>query len=142
MKKIFTFLTIGLLSTVVYADEKMSHSSQVNNNERGILHVKNKPYHHMEIINGYKVMLSSQSPIKRGINNLTVVILKNKKPIKDLDINIEFTSSDKILNATPLLKGNAYTIDVNFDTIGHWMYSLDFKTKNQDNIMKGNMNIL
>ena len=142
MKKVLTLITIGLLSTGLYANEKMDHSTNMkNNSQRGMLHGQNKPYHHMDTINGYKVMLSSKGPLKKSMNNLTVVIMKGKIPIKDSDINIEFTSSDKIFNVTPLLKGNSYKTDVKFDMAGHWMYKLNFKINDNSHVMKGTMNI-
>ncbi len=142
MKKTLIILSLGLLTaTSLYAGQNMNHSSE-NSSKKSMLHGESKPYHHMAMIDGYKVMLSSKGPLKRSTNNLTVVVMKDRKPVKDLDVDIQFTLASKTLNSTPVLKGKAYKADVKFDNSGHWMYKLNFKTNdNKIHTMKGNMDI-
>ena len=110
----------------------MDHGKMnMNHKKSNMLNSGMKPYHHTIVVDGYKTMISSIKPLKDGKNDMTIIILKNKKPIKNAIVNIKFSmpsmpGMEFTKNAG--IKGNKYNTNINFSMHGEWAYELIFKT--------------
>lgn len=104
-----------------------------------------KPYHHTMSVDGYKTMISSIKPLKDGKNDMTITILKDKKPIKNANVNIKFlmpSMPGMEFTKSAELKGNKYNTNINFSMGGEWAYELMFKTGDGSmHTTKGSVNI-
>jgi len=90
-------------------------------------------------------MLSSKKALMDGENDMTVVIMKGNKPVKNVDVNIKFfMPSMPGMDFTQHAKrnGNSYKANIDFSMMGEWAYELMFKTS--DGAMhktKGSVNL-
>lgn len=145
MKTIATIiLGVSLLTSSLFSNEDKVgvHKNMDKVSGQGMLHGKMKPYHHMIMVDGYKAMVSSRKVLKKGTNDIIIVIMKGKSPMKNLDVTLEFSIADTKINKLAMVKGKSYSTVIDFNTNGHWMYELTFKTNdNKIHKTKGNMNI-
>lgn len=90
-----------------------------------------KQYQNLKMENGYNAILSSEKPLTKGKNNLSIIILKNDTFVKKADVNIIFalpTMPDIEFSKHAKENGNKYHLNANFILPGEWKYELMFKT--------------
>ena len=98
----------------------------MKNNKTKIEH-----YQNLEMENGYKAIFSSEGPLIKGKNNLSIRILKNNSFVKNADVNIIFAlpiTSSIEFSEHALENKDKYDLNVNFKVPGEWKYELMFKT--------------
>jgi len=119
MKNIFKTLIIITLfsSTTVFA---MKVNASVT-----------KEYQKLKMKDGYRAILSSEKPLKKGKNSLNIVIFKNDTFVKNADVNIIFalpTMPNMEFSEHAAQNNNKYKLNANFKATGEWEYELMFKT--------------
>ena len=128
--------------------KNMDHGKMMANMGHGKSSMSNdsmKPYHHNMMTNGYKVTLSSKKALTDGKNHMTIMLMKNGKPVKNADVSIKFDMpSMPGMDFTQKAKGHGkmYSSMINFSMGGEWTYELMFKTS--DGAMhktKGSVNL-
>lgn len=137
----------GATNTNMKKDMKQMDHGKMNMNHKksNMSNSSMKPYHHTMVVDGYKTMISSIKPLKDGKNDMTITILKDKKPIKDANVSMKFSmpsmpGMEFTKNAG--LKGNKYNTNINFSMGGEWAYELMFKTSDGSmHTTKGSVNI-
>jgi len=104
-----------------------------------------KPYHNSMMVNGFKAMISSQKPLMDGKNNLTIVLMKNGKPVKNADVKISFSMPampGMEFTEEAMRMGNKYSANIDFSMMGEWAYELMFKTSDGSmHKTKGSVNL-
>jgi len=81
--------------------------------------------------NGYKAILSSETPLIDGENTLNIIITKNNDFVRKADVNIIFalpTIPNMEFSEHAIEDGDKYSLTANFKERGEWEYELMFKT--------------
>lgn len=151
MKKIST-LVIGLsllTSSALYAADhgnmnmdkgSMNHGNMkmdkgsMNHDNMDMSNKNMGAYHNEMMTNGYKVSLSSKKPLVSGNNHMSVMVMKDGKPVTDAKVKIKFFMPE--MPGMPYMEykakgkqdGNKFNCDVNLGMSGTWQYQLRFKT--------------
>jgi len=148
-KTVITIIGTSLLVSSLYAGSNNVGSNSSNNHMGNHLHngkmanhmnpngmtdtqIKNmNPLEIIKMVDGYKVTIKSNKALTDGKNDISVILKKATKIVKNAEVKIllsmpsmpgmEFTQETEI-------KDSNYKAKINFSMGGEWAYTLLFKT--------------